>query len=34
MYIEKYKPTFEKYGLINVFLITPQTSENVFIFYR
>tara|TARA_R110000868_G_scaffold68704_1_gene203145 strand:+ start:471 stop:1232 length:762 start_codon:yes stop_codon:yes gene_type:complete len=27
VYAEKYKPTFEKYGLINVFLITPQTSE-------
>ncbi|MBC5841072.1 tryptophan synthase subunit alpha [Flavobacterium sp. F-380] len=27
VYAEKYKPTFEKYGLINVFLITPQTSD-------
>ena len=26
MYNEQYKSTFEKYGLINVFLITPQTS--------
>lgn len=27
VYNEKYKAIFEKYGLINVFLITPQTSE-------
>ncbi len=27
IYAENYKETFEKYGLINVFLITPQTSE-------
>jgi tryptophan synthase alpha chain len=27
IYAENYKATFEKYGLINVFLITPQTSE-------
>lgn len=27
VYDEDYKTTFEKYGLINVFLITPQTSE-------
>ncbi|MBT8394285.1 MAG: tryptophan synthase subunit alpha [Bacteroidia bacterium] len=27
VYHEEYKSTFEKYGLINVFLITPQTSE-------
>ena len=27
VYAEKYKPTFEKHGLINVFLITPQTSD-------
>ena len=27
VYSEKYKSTFEKYGLINVFLITPQTSN-------
>ena len=26
VYNEKYKTIFEKYGLINVFLITPQTS--------
>lgn len=26
-YTEFYQPIFEKYGLINVFLITPQTSE-------
>lgn len=26
-YNESYKAIFEKYGLINVFLITPQTSE-------
>ncbi|WP_375239471.1 tryptophan synthase subunit alpha [Aurantibacter sp.] len=26
VYNEAYKTTFEKYGLINVFLITPQTS--------
>ena len=26
-YDEHYRKTFEKYGLINVFLITPQTSE-------
>ncbi|MBQ4803664.1 tryptophan synthase subunit alpha [Aquimarina sp. MMG015] len=26
-YHEQYQETFEKYGLINVFLITPQTSE-------
>jgi tryptophan synthase alpha chain len=26
-YTENYKAIFEKYGLINVFLITPQTSE-------
>ena len=26
-YIEVYKPIFEKYGLLNTFLITPQTSE-------
>lgn len=25
-YIDEYKSTFEKYGLINIFLITPQTS--------
>ncbi|RAJ13443.1 tryptophan synthase subunit alpha [Olleya aquimaris] len=27
VYNDQYKATFEKYGLINVFLITPQTSE-------
>lgn len=27
VYHEEYKATFDKYGLINVFLITPQTSE-------
>ncbi|WGD35173.1 tryptophan synthase subunit alpha [Olleya sp. YS] len=27
VYNEQYKTTFETYGLINVFLITPQTSE-------
>jgi tryptophan synthase alpha chain len=27
VYAEKYKATFDKYGLINVFLITPQTSD-------
>lgn len=26
VYNEQYKSTFEKYGLVNVFLITPQTS--------
>ena len=26
VYHDQYKATFEKYGLINVFLITPQTS--------
>ncbi|WP_104734513.1 tryptophan synthase subunit alpha [Hanstruepera ponticola] len=27
VFVEQYKATFEKYGLINVFLITPQTSD-------
>lgn len=27
VYNDQYKPIFEKYGLINVFLITPQTSD-------
>lgn len=27
IYIDEYKALFEKYGLINVLLITPQTSE-------
>ena len=26
-YLDEYKDTFEKYGLLNIFLITPQTSE-------
>lgn len=26
-YLEFYKPTFDKYGILNIFLITPQTSE-------
>jgi len=26
-YLETYKATFEKYGLLNIFLITPQTSD-------
>lgn len=26
-YLEVYKPMFEKYGLLNTFLITPQTSD-------
>ncbi|WOD42471.1 tryptophan synthase subunit alpha [Hwangdonia lutea] len=28
VYHEKYQAVFEKYGLINVFLITPQTSDD------
>ncbi|MBF7090931.1 tryptophan synthase subunit alpha [Flavobacterium sp. ALJ2] len=28
VYAEQYKATFEKYGIINVFLITPQTSDD------
>ncbi|MFD1163459.1 tryptophan synthase subunit alpha [Hwangdonia seohaensis] len=28
VYHEKYQAIFEKYGLINVFLITPQTSDD------
>jgi tryptophan synthase alpha chain len=28
IYVEQYKSIFEKYGLINVFLITPQTAES------
>ncbi|WP_142783852.1 tryptophan synthase subunit alpha [Changchengzhania lutea] len=28
VYHDDYKSTFEKYGLINVFLITPQTSDH------
>lgn len=27
VYADQYKATFEKYGLINIFLITPQTSD-------
>ena len=27
VYAEEYKATFDKYGLINIFLITPQTSD-------
>ncbi|KDN54532.1 tryptophan synthase subunit alpha [Flavobacterium seoulense] len=27
VYADEYKATFDKYGLINVFLITPQTSD-------
>ncbi len=27
-YLDEYKKIFEKYGLKNIFLITPQTSEN------
>ncbi len=27
VYEEEYKTKFEKYGLVNVFLVTPQTSE-------
>lgn len=27
VYADEYKTTFEKYGLINIFLITPQTSD-------
>jgi tryptophan synthase alpha chain len=27
-YLDEYKSTFEKYGLRNIFLITPQTSES------
>ena len=28
VYADEYKATFEKYGLKNIFLITPQTSED------
>lgn len=27
VYLEEYKGIFDKYGLLNIFLITPQTSE-------
>jgi len=26
-YMEFYKPTFDRYGILNIFLITPQTTE-------
>lgn len=26
-YMQEYKPIFDKYGILNIFLITPQTSE-------
>lgn len=26
-YLSEYKPIFERYGLVNIFLITPQTAE-------
>jgi tryptophan synthase alpha chain len=26
-YLEEYKPIFDQYGILNIFLITPQTSE-------
>ncbi len=26
-YLEEYKPIFDKYGVLNIFLITPQTTE-------
>ena len=32
IYADDYKAIFEKYGLINVFLITPQTSEDRILF--
>ncbi len=28
IWIDQYKPTFEKYGLSNIFLITPETSDD------
>lgn len=28
IYVDQYKAIFEKYGLLNIFLITPQTSES------
>jgi tryptophan synthase alpha chain len=28
VYHEEYKTVFERYGLLNIFLITPQTSES------
>ena len=34
VYSEKYKGIFEKYDLLNVFLITPQTSEERITIYR
>ncbi|MDI1324710.1 MAG: tryptophan synthase subunit alpha [Algoriphagus sp.] len=27
-YLDEFKPIFDKYGLVNTFLISPQTSEN------
>lgn len=27
VYLDEYKAVFEKYGLLNIFLVTPQTSE-------
>ena len=27
VYLNEYKSTFDKYGLLNIFLVTPQTSE-------
>lgn len=27
VYLEEFKPIFDKYGLLNIFLVTPQTSE-------
>ena len=27
-YLAEYKPVFDKYGLLNIFLITPQTTED------
>lgn len=32
VYNDQYRKTFEKYGLINIFLITPQTSEERIMF--
>ena len=31
-YFREYKSTFEKYGILNIFLITPQTSEERILF--
>lgn len=27
VYLEEYKPIFDQYGLLNIFLVTPQTAE-------